>query len=110
MITPRTRQWLVSVALLTLAAARSAVAEESRFAVVDISANGRNEKVAGALERDVYRLRPASKPIEDAVMRRLLATGEGPAAAAVRLGREAEQRRQAGDCAGAIERANQAES
>ena len=42
-------------------------------------------------------------------MRRLLATGEGPTAAATRLSKEAQERQAAGDCAGALDRANQAE-
>jgi hypothetical protein len=39
----------------------------------------------------------------------VLATGEGPAAAATRLSKEAQERQAAGDCPGAVDRANQAE-
>jgi hypothetical protein len=102
----------VSVGLVVLVCLAPTVAraQETRFAVVDITADGRNEKVANAVEKDVGRLRPNAKPLEDASMRRLLATGEGPNAAAARLTREAEERRTAGDCAGAVDRANQAEA
>jgi hypothetical protein len=99
-----------AVVLAVALASGTARAQETRFAVVDITADARNEKVANAVERDVGRLRPGAKPLDDASMRRLLATGEGPAAAASRLTKEADERRNAGDCAGAVDRANQAEA
>jgi hypothetical protein len=98
---------LVVCSLLLLAPV--ARAQEGRFVVVDISPEGRNEKVTAEVEREVTRLRAGSKALEDPVMRRLLATGEGPTAAATRLSKEAQERQGAADCAGAIERANQAE-
>src|SRR6185436_11211886 len=78
--------------------APAARAEEGHFAVVDISADGRNEKVTAQVEKDVMRLRPGSKPLE------------GPTAAASRLTREAEEQQAIGDCPGAVDRANQAET
>jgi hypothetical protein len=92
--------------------AGTAAAQESRFAVVDITkAQGpRNEKVAANVETEVSRLKAGAKPLEDASMRRLLATGEGPVAAANRLTRESQEHRAAGDCAGAVDRATQAEA
>ena len=101
---------LSASALLILLLAPAARAEEGHFAVVDISADGRNEKVTAQVEKDVMRLRPGSKPLEDPAMRRLLATGEGPTAAASRLTREAEEQQAIGDCPGAVDRANQAET
>jgi hypothetical protein len=97
-------------ALGALALAPAALAQDTRFAVVDITSGGRNETVTSAVERDVIRLRPGAKPLEDPAMRRLLATGEGPTAAATRLTREAEEFRAGGDCAGAVERATAAET
>jgi hypothetical protein len=87
-----------------------ALAEESRLAVVDMSSEGRNEKVAASVESDVLHLRPGAKLLDDVAMRRLLATGEGPAAAATRLSHEAQEQMQAGDCAGAVDKAAQAET
>jgi hypothetical protein len=87
-----------------------ATAQENHFAVVDITKGARNDKVAADVEREVTRLRSGAKPLEDANMRHLLATGEGPVAAANRLTREAQERRVAGDCPGAVERASQAET
>jgi hypothetical protein len=87
-----------------------AAAQDNHFAVVDITKGARNYKVAADVEREVARLRPTAKPLEDANMRRLLATGEGPVAAANRLTKEAQEHRATGDCPGAVERANQAES
>ena len=101
---------LYSILAVTLLLATPAVAQEGHFAVVDISAEGRNEKVTAQVEKEVTRLRPGSKPLEDLAMRRLLATGEGPAAAAARLTKEAEEQQAVGDCAGAVDRANQAEA
>jgi hypothetical protein len=103
-------RWLYTTLLIPLLVSRGAHAQESHFAVVDISAEGRNEKVATQVEKEMARLRPGSKPLEDLAMRRLLATGEGPAAAATRLTKEAEEQQAVGDCAGAVERANQAEA
>jgi hypothetical protein len=103
-------QTLVLSALSLAGAASPALAQDSRFAIVDISKGPRNEKVAADVEREVARLRAGAKPLDDVNMRRLLATGEGPIAAANRLTREAQERRGAGDCAGAAERAAQAES
>jgi PEGA domain len=93
-----------------LGRAPAARAQESRYAVVDISPGSRNEKVAADVESQVARLRAGARPLEDASMRRLLATGEGPIAAANRLTREAEERRTAGDCEAAAERARAAEA
>jgi hypothetical protein len=101
---------LAAAAVIFGGAAGLARAQESRFVVVDLSEGTRNEKVAATIEKEVSRLRPGARPIDDAVMRRLLATGEGPAAAATRLTKEAEQRRAAGDCAAAADRARQAEA
>src|SRR5205814_1115815 len=89
--------------LATLLLAPAAWAQEGHFAVVDISAEGRNEKVTTQVEKEVSRLRPGSKPLDDPAMRRLLATGEGPAAAATRLTKEAEEQQAVGDCAGAVD-------
>src|SRR5256885_4644986 len=102
---------LASLALIALGAAPGlARADETRFAVVNISQTGHNEAVVADIERQVARLRPGAKPLEDANMRRLLATGEGPFAAANRLTREAQERRAAGDCATAVARAAAAEA
>jgi hypothetical protein len=104
-------RWLYTTLLIPLLMAGAARAQEGgHFAVVDISADGRNEKVTAQIEKEMMRLRPGTKPLEDPAMRRLLATGEGPAAAASRLTREAEEQQAVGDCAGAVDRANQAET
>jgi len=103
-----TRTTLAVTALAALAAPR-AMAEESRFAVVDVTPSLDHEAIVTSVEREVQRLRPGARPLDETAMRRLLATGEGPAAAAVRLMREAQQHRLDGDCAGAIERADASE-
>lgn len=111
-MTERTRRLCSWAALVlgTTALSRAALADPMHFAVVDISADGHNEKIAGQVERDVARLKPGFKPLEDPSMRRLLATGEGPAAAASRLTREANALRESGDCPAALERVTQAEA
>jgi hypothetical protein len=87
-----------------------ALAEETRLAVVDMSPEGRNEKVAASVESDVLHLRPGARLLDDLAMRRLLATGEGPAAAATRLTHEAQEQMQNGECAAAVDKATQAET
>jgi hypothetical protein len=96
--------------LALLAVAGAARGEETRFAVIDLAPAPEHEKLVGAVEKEVARLRPGARPLEDPVMRRLLGTGEGPAAAATRLLREAEARRAADDCNGAVEKATAAET
>lgn len=97
------------VAAVALASSGRARAQDARLAVVDASGESRNERLVAEVEREVVRLRPGTRAIEDAAMKRLLATGEGPAAAAVRLGREAQRAVTAGDCATAVIRAKEAE-
>jgi hypothetical protein len=104
------RTLLVPGMVAVLLVGSAARAENTHFGVVDISAEGRNEKTTAELEREVVRLRQGTKPIEDPVMRRLLATGEGPAAAATRLTHEAQEQASNGDCAAAVDRAYQAET
>jgi hypothetical protein len=101
--------WLCAAGLLVWSAT-TAQAQESHFAVVDISKVPHNEKVVADLERQVVRLKAGAKTLDDANMRRLLARGEGPVSAASRLTKEAEEARAAGDCATAVDRATQAEA
>ncbi len=100
------------LAVLTLGHAPAIFAqtpEDSRFAVADLSVPADNERVVLSVESDIARLRPGAKPIDDLAMKRLLMTGEGPSSAAARLLKEAEERKTAGECAAAVERAGQAE-
>lgn len=78
--------------------ARAQPAEGSRFAVVDLAPSPASERLAAEVEREFERLRPGAKRIDDPVMRRLLAVGEGPAQTATRLVKEAEAALGAGDC------------
>ena len=90
--------------------AAPARADETRFAVVDLDPGPAHEKLVAEVEREVERLRPGSKRLEDEVMRRLLGSGEGPGDAAQRLLAEASRAQAAGDCKAAVERATQAET
>jgi hypothetical protein len=99
-----------AAATLALGLAGAAAAQESRFAVIALSPSPETEKVISAVEADVARLRPGSRPLEDPVVRRLFASGEGPAAAAARLLNEAERKRRTDDCAGSVASARQAEA
>jgi hypothetical protein len=85
-------------------------AEQTRFAVVDLNPGPHNEKLVSSIEREVARLRPGARTVEDPIIRRLLATGQGPADAAMRLFKEAESLREADDCQGAVQKARQAET
>ncbi len=87
-----------------------ALAQEPRFAVVDVSAARADERLVSEVERQIARLRPGAAPIDEPAMRRLLATGEGPAAAATRLLHEAEDQRATGACDAAVARAEVAEA
>jgi hypothetical protein len=84
-------------------------AEEVRFAVVDLEPRPDVEKLHGEIEREVARLRPGAQPIDDPAMRRLLATGEGPADAAQRVLREVKRASSAGDCETAMAKGREAE-
>lgn len=101
---------LLALGLLLALSGRSARAEDVRFAVVDLEPRGENEKLRAELEREVARLRPGSAPVEDQAMRRLLATGEGPADAAQRVLRESKQAAAAGDCTTATTKGKEAEA
>jgi hypothetical protein len=83
--------------------------EEVRFAVVDLEPRPENDKLQPEIEREVARLRPGALPIEDAAMRRLLTTGEGPADAAQRVLRDVKRASAAGDCDTAMARGREAE-
>jgi hypothetical protein len=85
-------------------------AAETRFVVVDLSDAERGGRIVDATEREVARLLPGARPIDDTAMRHLMATGEGPAEIAVRWNEEARARRAAGDCRGAIDQARRAET
>jgi hypothetical protein len=98
------------LAALSAAAAAPARAQDTRFAVVDLDPKPEHDKLVAEVEREIERLRPGSKHIEDEVMRRLMATGEGPGAAAQRLLREAQAAKTAEDCQTAVARARQAET
>lgn len=87
-----------------------ALADQTRFAVVDLDPKPGHDKLVAEVEREIERLRPGSTRIEDEVMRRLLGSGEGPADAAQRLLAEAQRAQAADDCATATARAAQAES
>ncbi len=101
----------LALLLTAVGAASPAWGQESpHFAVVDLTPAAGHDKIVAELERSVQRLKPDMKPIDDASMKRLLATGEGPAAAAVRLTREAQQLRGHAECAPAVAAANQAEA
>lgn len=102
-------------AALSTSAARAADAlptgnEGKRFAVVDLSATPPPAAVIAEIEREVARLRPGFRPIDDQAMRQLLGNGEGPAEAAARLVGEARKLRAAGNCAAAEARVAEAES
>ncbi len=77
--------------------------------MADISAERAPAALLAEVEREVARLRPAMKSVDDAAIRRALASGEAPEAAAARLVTEAEAASAAGDCAGAAARAREAE-
>src|SRR5581483_11343787 len=94
---------LVAFALLGLAfVAHGARAQESHFAVVNLTPAPQNVRVVAAVENEIARLRPGSRPIEDTAMRRLLGSGEDPSAMAARLLREGDDARIAGDCTTAV--------
>src|SRR5687767_4651610 len=97
-------------ALGVLLPASSALAQQTRFAVVDMEPKGGHARLMGEVEREIARLRPNASPIEDEVMRRLLATGEGPGRAAQRLLAEAQRARATDDCKSAIEKSRTAET
>lgn len=84
-------------------------AETSRFAVVDLVPSVHTEKLVAEVEREMVRLDPAAKAIDDPVMRRLLANGEAPADTGRRLLTEAQEASKAGDCTRAVNRARMAE-
>ena len=88
----------------------TARAQEIRFAVVDLDPRPPHDKLVGEVEKEIERLRPGNRRIEDEVMRRLLATGEGPSAAAQRLLAEAQASQTADDCKAAVEKARAAET
>lgn len=96
--------------LVVTLGASVAQAEGSRFAVVNLSSDPRHETIVTAIEKDIARLRPGAKPIEDVTMRKLLATGEGPDAAAKRLVNKSDLARAAGDCEAATDLAARAEA
>jgi hypothetical protein len=85
-------------------------AQETRFAVVDMDPKPGHEKLVAEIEREIERLKAGSRRIDDEVMRRLLATGEGPAQAAQRLLREAQAAKEANDCKTAVAKAKQSET
>jgi hypothetical protein len=87
----------------------TAHAEDVRFAVVDLEPRTDVEKLHGEIEREVARLRPGAVAIDDPAMRRLLATGEGPADAAQRVLRDMKRASAAGDCDTAIAKGREAE-
>jgi hypothetical protein len=91
------------------ASAHAQPPEGTRFAVIDLSPSADSATLAAEVERQVERLRPGSKRIDDPVMRRLLAVGEGPAQTATRLVKEAEAALAAGDCDAAVARGAEAE-
>lgn len=97
---------LLGLAVLLPQAAR---AQETRFAVVDLDPRPPHEKLVAEVEREMERLKPGARRIEDEVVRRLLATGEGPAAAAQRLLGEAQKARDADDCKTAVDKSRAAE-
>lgn len=100
----------VAVVIVALVGRVPVAAADTRFVVVDVSEEPRNEAVVASVETEIARLRPSSRPIEDAAMRRLLATGESPFAAASRLSQQAQTKRAANDCDQAVKLAQEAES
>jgi hypothetical protein len=99
-----------ALTLASAAAAPAARAQEIRFAVVDLDPKPPHDKLVGEIEKEIERLRPGNRRIDDEVMRRLLGTGEGPAAAAQRLVAEAQAARTADDCKTAIDKSRAAET
>ena len=98
------------IVLAFMLAAPAVRAQETRFAVVDLDPKPPHDKLVAEIEREIERLRPGNRRIDDEVMRRLLGTGEGPAAAAQRLLAEAQAARTADDCKTAVEKARAAET
>jgi hypothetical protein len=90
--------------------AAPARADQTRFAVVDMDPSPAHAKLVAEVEREMERLRPGSKRLEDEVMRRLLGSGEGPGEASQRLLAEAQKAKAADDCKTAVARAGEAEA
>jgi hypothetical protein len=99
---------LLAAALATFGA--GAARAQNRFAVVDLDPKRDHDALVAEVEREYARLRPGSEVIEDAVARRLLAAGEGPADAAYRVLKESHKARADGDCTGSIKLGRQAET
>lgn len=92
-------------------AARAHAQDGARFAVVNLTTERPGAAaVIAETERELARLRPGSRPIEDADLRRLLATGEGPGARSARLVRQAEGRLADDACDAAVADATEAEA
>lgn len=97
------------VLLLAASLPGPAAAEATRFAVVDLDPRPENEKLRAEIEREITRLRPGAQPIEDAIMRRLLLTSEGPADAANRAVAGMKRAFASGDCESTVKLAREAE-
>jgi hypothetical protein len=103
---------VVAVAGLVVWAAgpgRDARADGPRFGVLNLTPAAESGRVLAEVEREFQRLNPGARPMEDVTMRRVLATGEGPGDAGVRLLAEAERSLEASDCQKAMEFASEAE-
>lgn len=96
-----------AIAMLAAGAAR---ADEKRFVVVDVSQQHGPGSLTAEVGREVARLRPGWKIVDEGPVRTVLETGEAPEAAFSRLVGEAEKLRAAGDCEEARRRASEAES
>ncbi len=89
---------------------RAAPGDGAHVAVVDLSDQHADPRLVAQVEREILRLRPGSRILDEPAMRTLLGTGEGPAAAAIRIAHEAVAKQADGRCADAVASAELAES